>query len=121
MPGAKGTDELTTASLNHIQGIGRLKEVSGIWDASTFGLQQSSFDELKGSDLATNLSIVDSIISGNAPKGLVDTIALNASLGLWIVGKTRDPKEGFLYAKDLLVGGAVKNKIEQTRDFFVKP
>jgi len=82
------------------------------------GLEKASFEELKGSDLATNLSIVDSLVAGNAPKGLVDTIALNASLGLWIVGKTRDPKEGYLYAKDLLLGGAVKNKIEQTREFF---
>jgi len=118
LPDSKGTDELTTASLNHVQGVGRLKAVSDIWDATTFGLEKASFEELKGSDLATNLSIVDSLVAGNAPKGLVDTIALNASLGLWIVGKTRDPKEGYLYAKDLLLGGAVKNKIEQTREFF---
>jgi anthranilate phosphoribosyltransferase len=121
LPDSKGTDELTTASLNHIQGVGRLKTVSECWDASTFGLKGASFEELKGSDLATNLTIVESILSGNAPMGLVDTIALNTSLSLWIVGKTHDPTEGFLYAKDLLLGGAVKNKIEQTRDFFVNP
>jgi anthranilate phosphoribosyltransferase len=114
----QGTDELTTASTNHVKGVGRLKELNAIWDAHTFDLKKSDFEELKGSDLKTNLTLVDALLAGKAPEGLVDTIALNASLGLWIVGKTAEPKEGFSFAKELLLGGAVKEKIVSTRDFF---
>jgi anthranilate phosphoribosyltransferase len=114
----QGTDELTTASVNHVKGVGKLNYVNAVWSASTFGLKKSSFEELKGSDLVTNVAIVDSLLAGKAPSGLVDTIALNAALGLWILGKTDEPIEGFELAKDLLLGGAVKQKIAATREFF---
>ena len=38
----RGIDELTTATVNRVQGVGRLRAVSGEWRAGTFGLTPSS-------------------------------------------------------------------------------
>lgn len=116
----RGIDEITTATTNHVRGFGRLREISGTWKAADFGLGESPFSDLQGGDLTTNLAIVDALLAGRAPKGLVDTIALNAAIGLWITGRTASVADGVGQAKDLLLGGAVKAKIAATREFFQK-
>jgi len=114
----RGIDELTTATANRVRGFGQLRDLDGHWHAADFGLEVSPFDHLLGGDLATNLAIVDAILRGRAPRGLVDTIVLNAAVALWIVGQTRTAREGVERARELLLGGAVAAKIAATRDFY---
>ena len=57
-------------------------------------------------------------IAGHGPAGLVDTIVLNAAVGLWIVGRTAQVSEGLSLARELLLGGAVRAKIAATREFY---
>ena len=56
--------------------------------------------------------------AGRGPAGLVDTIVLNAAVGLWIVGRTKQVQEGLPLARELLLGGAVRAKIAATREFY---
>lgn len=114
----RGIDELTTATPNRVRGFGRLREVDGVWRAPDFGLAESPFADLVGGDVATNLGIVESLLAGRGPAGLADTIALNAAVALWVTGRTADVKEGLAAARELLAGGAVKQKIADTREFF---
>ena len=114
----RGIDELTTATPNHVRGFGRLRDISADWHAADFGMTASPFADLKGGDLSTNLAITDALISGRGPKGLVDTIALNAAVALWVVGKTATVQEGIELSRELLVGGAVARKIAATREFY---
>jgi anthranilate phosphoribosyltransferase len=114
----RGIDELTTATPNRVRGFGRLREIDGEWRASDFGLPESPFADLVGGDLATNLQIVDAVLAGRGPAGLVDTIVLNAAVGMWIVGKVGTARDGVSLARELLTGGAVKAKIAATREFY---
>jgi anthranilate phosphoribosyltransferase len=114
----RGIDELTTATVNQVRGIGRLRAVSGEWRAEDFGLRTAPFSELQGGDLAANLAIVNALLDGKGPGGLVDTIALNASVALWICGRTSRPIDGIEPARELLLGGAVRQKIAATREFY---
>lgn len=113
-----GIDEVTTATINRVRGVGRLGDVDANWTAADFGLEPSSFEDLKGGDLATNLAIVDVLVEGRGPRGLVDTIALNAALGLWATGRVASVRDGLSQARELLEGGAVKARIAATRDFY---
>ena len=115
----RGIDELTTASVNRVRGFGRRREVDGQWRAEDFGLTPARFDDLLGGDLAANLAIVDSLLAGRGPAGLVDTIVLNAAVAMWIVGQTPGVRDGLAPARDLLLGGAVKKKIAATREFYL--
>jgi len=114
----KGIDELTTATANHVRGVGRFRETRGVWGAETFGLPTSNFSDLKGGDIAANLATVEAILAGRAPAGLVDTIVLNAATGLFVTGRTAGIREGLAVARDMLLGGAVKAKIAATREFY---
>jgi anthranilate phosphoribosyltransferase len=49
---------------------------------------------------------------------LVDTIALNAAVALWIVGRVPTVRDGIGPARELLLGGAVAQKIAATREFY---
>lgn len=116
----RGIDEITTATVNRVRGFGRLRATEGEWRASDFGLGESPFSDLQGGDLAMNMAITDDLLTGRAPRGLVDTIALNTAIGLWIAGRTPSVREGVGQARELLLGGAVKAKIAATREFFRK-
>ncbi len=118
---AGGIDEMTTATINHVRGCGRLAGVDDVWRAEDFGLRAAGFDDLRGGDLTENLQILEAVLAGHGPAGLVDTIVLNAAAGMWIVGKTPDVSTGLGEARELLLGGAVKNKIAATREFFSRP
>jgi anthranilate phosphoribosyltransferase len=109
---------LTTATANRVRGFGRQREVDAEWHAADFGLPRSPFSDLTGGDLTTNLAIVDALLAGKAPAGLVDTIVLNAAVAMWIVGRTGTVRDGLEPARDLLLGGQVKTKIEATREFY---
>ena len=114
----RGIDELTTATVNRVRGFGRLRDVRGEWTAEEFGLAPAKFDDLVGGDLTTNLAIVDALLAGRGPAGLVDTIALNAAVAMWIVGQTGSVSDGVPVARELLLGGAVQKKIAATKEFY---
>ena len=114
----KGIDELTTATPNLVRGVGRLREIKGIWGAETFGLPTVDFADLRGGDVATNLAILEAVLAGRGPAGLVDTIVLNAATALHVAGRTAGFSEGIGTARELLLGGAVKAKIAATREFY---
>ena len=114
----RGIDELTTATANRVRGFGRLRDVDGVWRAEDFGLTAAPFAELQGGDLATNLAIVEALLAGRGPAGLADTIALNAAVALWIVGRVPTVRDGIGPARELLLGGAVRRKIEATKAFY---
>ena len=114
----RGIDELTTATTNRVRGFGHRREVNGQWLAADFGLAPAKFDDLVGGDLPANLAIVEALLHGRGPAGLVDTIVLNAAVALWIVGKTASVREGLAPARELLLGGPVKKKIAATKEFY---
>ena len=114
----QGIDELTTASVNHVHGVGRLRGVNAMWRAEDFGLSPASFAELQGGDVAANLSMVEAILAGRGAAGLVDTVVLNSAVALHIAGRVASIREGLAPARELLLGGAVKAKIAATKEFY---
>jgi anthranilate phosphoribosyltransferase len=114
----RGIDEITTATPNRVRGVGRLKQIDGEWTAEGFGLAVSPFDHLLGSDLPCNLQTVEAILDGKGPRGLVDTIVLNTAIALWILGRATRIEDGLAPARELLLGGAVRAKLNATREFY---
>ncbi|MSU51368.1 MAG: anthranilate phosphoribosyltransferase [Opitutus sp.] len=114
----RGIDELTTATANRVRGFGSRREIDGEWHPADFGLARAPFTDLAGGDLAANLGIVDALLEGRAPAGLIDTIVLNAAVAMWIVGRVPDVRAGLAPAREALLGGAVRRKIAATREFY---
>ncbi|MBI5766193.1 MAG: anthranilate phosphoribosyltransferase [Verrucomicrobia bacterium] len=114
----RGIDELTTATENRVRGFGRWRAIDARWEAGEFALPPAPFAELVGGDLPQNLALVEAVLAGRGPGGLVDTIVLNAAVSLWIVGRVPTVRDGLPAARELLLGGAVKRKIAATREFY---
>jgi anthranilate phosphoribosyltransferase len=116
--GERGIDEITTATVNRVRGFGRFRAIDGDWQAFEFGLAAAPFAELQGGDVETNRAIAEALMTGRGPKGLVDTIAFNAAIAMWVAGHTAAIADGIAFSRELLVGGDVARKVAQTREFF---
>lgn len=114
----RGIDELTTATLNHVSGVGRLRSVRAQWRAADFGLPEAPFAELQGGDVAANVATVEAVLAGRGSQGLVDTIVLNSAVALHVAGRFPTIREAMAPARELLLGGAVAAKIKATREFY---
>ncbi|HWA85791.1 MAG TPA: anthranilate phosphoribosyltransferase [Opitutus sp.] len=115
---SRGIDELTTATRNHVRGFGRLRDIDAEWNGADHAFARAPFSDLQGGDLAANLAIIDAVLAGKGPAGLVDTIVWNAAVAMWIVGQTPGVRAGIDCARELLLGGAVARKISATREFY---
>lgn len=114
----RGIDELTTATVNHVQGVGRQRAVRALWRAEDFGLNSAPITDLLGGDVTANLATVQAILAGRGPAGLVDTIVLNSAVALHLTGRVSTIREGLAPARELLLGGAVRAKIAATKEFY---
>ncbi|MSU46439.1 MAG: anthranilate phosphoribosyltransferase [Lacunisphaera sp.] len=117
----QGIDELTTATVNHVHGVGRLRDLGAVWHAADLGLAVAPFAELKGGDVSANVALVEAILAGRGPAGLVDTIVLNAAVALYIIGRIDNIRAGLAPARELLLGGTVQAKIAATKEFYRSP
>lgn len=115
----RGIDELTTATPNRVRGFGRLRDVDDTWEPSAFGFNRAPFSEIQGGDVIENLAIVDAVLEGKGPAGLVDTIVFNAATALWICNRAPSVQAAIGEARERLLGGSVKAKIAATREFFL--
>jgi anthranilate phosphoribosyltransferase len=116
----KGIDELTSATNNIVRGTGRLAATRGEWTPQSLGLPLAPFEDILGGDVATNLGIANELAAGRGPRGLADTVALNAAAALWVAGARPDVRGSIAEARELLLGGAVRRKISDTRDFYAR-
>ncbi len=112
---------MTTATVNRVQGIGRLREIASEWRAEDFGLPTSAvLRNCREATLPPILASDRGVACGRGPAGLVDTIALNAAVAMWICGRAASVREGIGEARELMLGGAVRRKIAATREFYRK-
>lgn len=101
----KGLDEASTVGNNLLQGAGELQDID--FDDPSFGLDKGNFNDLKGGDIQQNLAILEELSRGKISGTLADTIALNAGLSLWIVGKASSPEQGIETASRQIKDGGI--------------
>ena len=114
----RGIDELTTATVNQVRGVGRCRDLPMSFQGEAYGLPRTPFADLQGGDVSANLALVEAVLAGRGPRGLVDTIVFNAAIGLLMVGRTATIREGLAPARELLLGGAVQARIAATKEFY---
>ena len=114
----RGMDELACCGIPKSAGFGSWWETTVDWNWENLGLASCSEESLKGGDLDYNVQLLHDLLEGKAPKGLEDTVALNAGVAFSIVGKVDSIKAGIELAKEQMLGGAVKNHLTAIREFY---
>ena len=117
-PDERAFDELTVVGPNRVRGFGRLREVDLTIAAADAGLEPAPATDLAGGNAAANVQILDRILAGQAPRGLVDSIVFNAAAGLYVAGRYGSIADAVPEARDLLVGGRVAAWLARARAFF---
>ena len=113
-----GVDELTACGENQVFGIGELAmEQTERWKPERWKVESGNFSDLSGGDLAKNIQIMNSLLKGNAPDSLRNTVLVNASTALWIQGKCASLEEGIELADSLLMDGTVEQWLQKVSDF----
>jgi len=114
----RGIDELTVVTENTTVGFGRLVDHPNRISAADAGLPEAPFELLMGGDLQENLALLDRVLDGTAPSGLIDTIVLNGATGLFVAGRVESIRDGVGPAREQLLGGGVKNLLARTKAFY---
>ena len=114
----RGMDEITVSGVNRLQGFGTHAEFSAEMNAADFGLAPAPISDLLGGELEDNLRILDQLLDGRAPQGLESTVIANVAAALFVVGRVGTIKEGVAGARDVLLGGATRQKISQSKEFY---
>ncbi len=116
-PGGRALDELSACGPARVRGVGELRAIDGVWHPGDFGLEVSPFEDLRGGDAEENFGMIPDFLNGAAPKGLQDSVVLNAGAAFFVAGKTDSVRAGMILAGDLLAGGAVREQLRRLRAF----
>lgn len=114
----KGMDEFITAGDNKVAGFGQFKNLSTIWQPEDLDLPRCEESDLQGGRAEENVAEFKRILEGRGRSGLVDTLALNSGVALWIAGAAPDVKSGIEYARDLMLGGEVADWLQRMQEFY---
>jgi anthranilate phosphoribosyltransferase len=119
-PEGRALDELSVIGRNRLRGFGRLREIDVSLGAADVGLAPGTPEDLAGGDAAFNAALLERVLAGTAPRGLVDSIAFNAAAGLYVAGRYASIADAVPEARELLLGGATAEWLARAREFFKK-
>ncbi len=114
----RGMDELACCGTPQGVGFGELWQETIPFDLNELGLEPCLERDLRGGNIDENLQILHDLLNGRAPRGLEDTVCLNAGAAFFIVGKADRISEGIALARHQLLGGAVEAHLQKTGDYF---
>ena len=80
-------------------------------DASEYGLQPATAEEMAGGDAAENARIAEAVLSGEGG-GYRDLVVLNAGLRIWLAEWADSIGEGIEKARAAIDSGAAREKLE---------
>jgi anthranilate phosphoribosyltransferase len=83
-------------------------------DASEYGLQAATAEEMAGGDAAHNAAIAERIFAGE-PGAYRDLVLLNAGVRIWLAERAASIGEGIGAARSAIDSGAAQRKLEAAR------
>jgi len=107
-----GTDELTPSGPLEAILVTPLELKPIVIDPRQYGLPLCHLNDLKGGDAAKNAALLKEAFQGRGGP-ISDTLALNAGVGLWVVGKVCNIADGVAYAQESLNNGAAERLLQQ--------
>lgn len=113
--GAGHLDEASLAGDNHIAFLNDGKIESFTLHPSEVGLPVYDIEAVRGGDAARNAEILLSVLN-NEPGPYLDTVLLNAALGLFANGKAATVREGVLLARESIASGAALARLNRLVD-----
>jgi anthranilate phosphoribosyltransferase len=116
-----GMDEITTAGEVRVRGCGELASVDAVWLPGDFGFKTCAVADLRGGTPEENIAMFSDLLVGGVSDGLMDTLCLSAGTALWVAGKAADPAAGAKRAREIILGGELRDEARRLREAFRAP
>jgi anthranilate synthase/phosphoribosyltransferase len=119
--GHDGQDELSVSAkstLVFFDADGKLEK--HIIDPQEMGIPSYEIDDVIGGTANDNADIARSVLAGNGPMAVADSVALNAGAALWIYGIADDVQSGYKLAKEAIADGRALARLEQAAETTVR-
>ncbi|MEW9675231.1 anthranilate phosphoribosyltransferase [Lentibacillus sp. L22] len=117
--GAEYMDEASLAGDNHITLLDNGEITTFTLHPSEVDLPVYPIEDIRGGDAKQNAEILLNVLKG-VPGVHLDTVLLNAGLGLYANGAARTIREGVALAKESILSGAAMEKLENLIDYSKK-
>ena len=108
-----GMDEISISDISYGTSLfnGRIEDFE--INPENYGLKLASKEEIVGADAATNANITKEILSNNVSGAKLDIVLINTAAALIVDEKARDFQDGIQMAKEAILNGKSKEKLEQ--------
>lgn len=113
MNGAGHMDEATLLGDNHLVFLrgGEIEEV--VIDPTDYGLTLCDQSDIAGGDGYENKKILESVLKGTATRAQIETVLLNAGIGLFVADKAKSIGAGIQKAREAIQSGKAYNKLQE--------
>ena len=109
--GPQGLDEASLAGQNTLVLVDKGDLIPFSLTAEDIGLQTAPLESIRGGNADENAVIIQKILAGEQSPYL-DTVVLNAGIGLFGYGQAETIKEGVAMAKESIFSGRARQKLE---------
>jgi anthranilate phosphoribosyltransferase len=113
-----GMDEITTAGEVRVRGCGELASVDAVWLPGDFGFKTCAVADLRGGTPEENVAMFSDLLVGGVSDGLMDTLCLSAGTALWVAGRSSDPSAGAKRAREIILGGELREQARRLREAY---
>ncbi len=112
LTGPNGMDEASLAGENHLVLMDQGDLIPFTLNPEEVGLSPASLEAIQGGDARENARILTSVLQGK-PSPYLDTVLLNAGIGLFAAGVTSTIQEGIHKARESVNSGRAHNSLHQ--------
>lgn len=108
-----GMDEISISDISYGTSLfnGRIEDFE--INPENYGLKLAPKEEIVGADAVTNANITKEILSNNVSGAKLDIVLINTAAALIVDEKARDFQDGIQMAKEAILNGKAKEKLEQ--------
>ncbi len=110
---ADGLDEISISDITYATKLENGIIEDFIIDPRDYGFEMYSKDDIIGGDARLNAQITRDILEGKITGAKLDIVLLNAGAALEIDGMAKDIKEGIEIARQAILSGKAKAKLDQ--------
>lgn len=119
LTGPNGMDEASLAGENHLVLMDEGDLIPFTLHPEEVGLSPAPLEAIQGGDARENARILKSVLQGE-PSPYLDTVLLNAGIGLFASGVASTIQEGIHKARESVHSGRAQNSLHQVIDYSKK-
>lgn len=108
-----GMDEISISDITYATSLYNGKITDFEINPEHYGMQMSDKSEILGGDAAFNAKLTSDLLSKKLIGAKLNIVLLNAAAALIVDEKARDFKDGIEMAKEAIISGAAKAKLEE--------